>query len=104
MLLNKESYEEGRVDEIVNKWNLDNNDTKSKNAVIKVKARLVKYGIWNKTQPRLDNIEEMIKETGRDKILEIGLREYSRKTSKRFGVSESNITAKYTFMLKYEII
>ncbi len=80
------------------------NENKSRNAVVKVKAALTKYGLWNKGQMKLDNVEQIIKEKGKAEIQKIGVREFCRDLSARYGVSDSGVRAKYVLMGKYGII
>ena len=56
-------------------------------------------------QDNLDSIvEQIIKEKGKAEIQKIGVREFCRDLSARYGVSDSGVRAKYVLMGKYGII
>ena len=85
-------------------FNSLHNENKSRNAIVKTKAALTKYGLWNVGKMKLDNIEQIIKEKGKAEIQKIGVREFCRDLSARYGVSDSGVRAKYVLMAKYGII
>ena len=85
-------------------FNSLHNENKSRNAIVKTKAALTKYGLWNIGKMKLDNIEQIIKEKGKADIQKIGVREFCRDLSARYGVSDSGVRAKYVLMGKYGII
>jgi len=104
LLKKKDLYDVDGPIKIAEDFNKLYNKEQTRNSVVKIKARLSKYGIWNNNIPKLDSVEQLIKETGKDVISNIGVREWCRNISVKMNTSASGIKVKYTIMAKYGII
>tara|TARA_R110000822_G_scaffold248623_2_gene376231 strand:+ start:148 stop:477 length:330 start_codon:yes stop_codon:yes gene_type:complete len=104
LLANKNDYERDGAIRLAEKFNKKNNDVKTPNTIKKAKAKLLKYGIWNNTDARLDDVEQQIKEIGLVKINYTGVRDWCRENAERYNLSDNSLRAKITGMIRYGLL
>ena len=73
----------------------------SRDAVKKCKMRLLKYGLWNKGESRLDNVEKEICKYTLKEIEEIGTNKLATRLADKHGLKMKNCKQKIAGMKKY---
>ena len=104
LLANKNTYDKDGAIRLAEKFNKKNNDVKTPNTIKKAKAKLLKYGIWNNTQPILDKVEQEIKDIGMVKINYTGIRDWCRENAERYNLSDNSLRSKITGMIRYGVL
>ena len=76
----------------------------SRDAVKKCKMRLLKYGLWNKGESRLDNVEQEICNYTLKEIEEIGTNKLATRLADKHGLKMKNCKQKIAGMKKYGFV
>jgi hypothetical protein len=76
----------------------------SANAVKKCKMRLLKYGLWNKGESRLDDIEKEICTYTMKELDEIGTNELATRLGKKHNKTMMNCKQKIGAMKRYGFV
>jgi len=76
----------------------------SVDAIKKCKMRLLKYGIWNKGESRLDDVEKEICKYTIKEIEEIGTNKLATRLADKHGLKMMNCKQKIGAMKKYGFV
>jgi len=76
----------------------------SRDAVKKCKMRLLKYGLWNKGESRLDVVEKEICTYTLKEIEEIGTNKLATRLADKHGLKMKNCKQKIAGMKKYGFV
>lgn len=76
-------------------------DLVSRDAIKKTKMRLLKYGLWNKGESRLDDVEKEICTYTLKEIEGIGTNKLATRLADKHGLKMQNCKQKIAGMKKY---
>ena len=76
----------------------------SRDAIKKCKMRLLKYGLWNKGESRLDDVEKEICKYTIKEIEEIGTNKLATRLADKHGLKMMNCKQKIGAMKKYGFV
>ncbi len=97
-------YDNASSDQVISYYYDKTHIQVSRDAIKKCKMRLLKYGLWNKGESRLDNIEKEICSYTLKEIDKIGVRELARILGEKHNKTMMNCKQKIGAMKKYGFV
>lgn len=91
-------------DAIIEKYNKETKILVSRDAIKKCKMRLRKYGLWNKGESRLDDVEKEICTYTLKEIEDIGTNKLATRLAEKHGLKMMNCKQKIAGMKKYGFV
>lgn len=100
----RDEYEGMGGDTVIREYYKKSQIEVSRDAVKKCKMRLLKYGLWNKGESRLDDVEKEICTYTIKEIDEIGTNELATRLADKHGLKMMNCKQKIAGMKKYGFV
>ena len=100
----RDEYDDMGGDTIIREYYKKSQIQVSRDAIKKCKMRLLKYGLWNKGESRLDDVEKEICTYTIKEIDDIGTIELATRLGKKHGLKMMNCKQKIAGMKKYGFV
>jgi|TARA_R110000765_G_scaffold147620_1_gene250192 hypothetical protein len=100
----RDEYDRLGGDTVALKYMAKHQDLVSRDAIKKTKMRLLKYGLWNKGESRLDDVEKEICTYTIKQVDEIGTNELATRLGEKHKLKMQNCKQKIAAMKKYGFI
>jgi hypothetical protein len=100
----RDEYESMGGDKVISEYHNNSQIQVSRDAIKKCKMRLLKYGLWNKGESRLDDVEKEICSYTLKEIEEIGTNKLATRLGHKHGLKMMNCKQKIGAMKKYGFV
>jgi hypothetical protein len=97
-------YDNASSDQVISEYYNKTQIQVSRDAIKKCKMRLLKYGLWNKGESRLDDVEKEICKYTIKEIEEIGTNKLATRLGHKHGLKMMNCKQKIGAMKKYGFV